>query len=206
VDRHHLVPKRLLSAVPAVMLLFVVSGCTTPLTQRSRRVPEETIRKAAQQIESAVTQPSDSPVTLSDYPELTVDIPAIRDAISARRTRYVLVEEFKDEGYIGENSRALIHDRIQQVPMLGGSCMLPGVARRSSPHSDVDGKLHNRITLTILAENGDRWDIYETLNRENKLPRSALDIIQETFRSVHEETARPGHLVQSAEGEWIKKQ
>ncbi len=205
-DRHHLVPKRLLGAVPAVMLLLVVSACTTPVTQRSRQVPQDTIREAALQIEAAVAQPSESPLTLSDFADLTVDIPAIRDAISARRTRYVLVEEFKDEGYIGENNRALIHDRIQQVPMLGGSCMLPGVARRSSPHSDVDGKLHNRITLTILAENGDRWDIYETLVRENKLPRSALDVIQEAFRSVHEETARPGHLVQSAEGEWFKKQ
>ncbi len=165
-------------------LLLVVTGCAA-LSDRVE-VPEEALQEAAVAIERTVVG-GEASVVLKDQPEFKARSPEIMLAMMGRQARIGIVTEFKRQGYVGENARALLKY------VKNAACQ-------------KDSTLHARVANVILSENADRWRIYEELARLNGLSGSGRKSIQAAFHRARIELARPGDMIQLNTGaSWTKK-
>jgi len=129
----------------------------------------------------------DAPIAVENEPGFEADVPEVVEIVERRQSRALVVAEFKDKGYIGETARGL----IKYV---------------RNPDCGRDSRLHARVAYLILAENNDRWAMYEALADANGLSASGRKRIQLLFHQVRIDLAQPGHLIQLTRGaDWIKK-
>ncbi len=177
---------RLPSTVSRLLILcFILGGCA--LLSRQPEIAEEPIIEVARAIEQAVIGGPDAPAVIEDQPGFKTNLPEVVEIIQRRQSRAPVTAEFKDKGYIGETARAL----IKYV---------------KNPDCGRDSKLHARVAYLILAENDDRWAMYEALADANGLSASGRQRIQTLFHQVRIELAQPDHLLQLTPGaDWTKK-
>lgn len=109
-----------------------------------------------------------------DYKTMTPDI---EKALKNRQSRYYQLQNFKQEGAIGENNKGY-----------------------------VTNLKDNSAAATLAAdENRDRRVLYEALAEQNKLGGTGLLEVQRAFADVQREKAAAGDMVQSSSGDWQKK-
>jgi len=60
----------------------------------------------------------------------------------------------------------------------------------------------NMVRNLILAENDDRWAIYEGIVKGNRMPPSARKILEQAFAADHRSRLVAGELYQTPDGEW----
>lgn len=108
-------------------------------------------------------------------------------AIRGRILRRPAVDEFKQNGCLGENIKGL-------VQYLG------------SRWCSGDRNLKNRAAYIALSENRDRRAIYKQIIEANNLDSSASGRIRELFVQQIFKKLRPGTPFQLPDGTWKKKQ
>lgn len=109
-----------------------------------------------------------------DLKEMT---PQVQAALDGRRQRYDQLQEYKQQGWLGENNRGL-------VEALNDSSSAKRLA---------------------VEENADRMTIYRAIVDQHQLGEKGLDLVQQAFASVKRDKAKPGDYIQTAEGDWIQK-
>jgi len=102
--------------------------------------------------------------------------PQVVTALEGRRSRYDQLIELKAKGTLGENNKGYI------------------------------AVLKNEGNAEAVAEgeNSDRKIIYQTIADQNNL-RDALSTIEKVFASVQRNKAAPGEMIQTEDGQWVKK-
>jgi len=183
---HEYVLGRLRSPLYCLLIFcFILGGCA--LVSRQPETAEEPIREVARAIEQTVMAGPDAPIAVESQPGFEANLPEVVQIIRRRQSRAPVVAEFKDKGYIGETARGL----IKYV---------------KNPDCRRDSRLHARVAYVILAENDDRWAMYEALADANGLSASGRKRVQSLFHQVRIDLAQPGHLIQLTPGaEWTKK-
>ena len=173
------------SCPTAILLWLLIVGCAA--LSREPPLPEESVTKIAAAIEQTVLTGAEAGITVEDAPGFKARLFEVVQAMQARQARVETVTEFKQKGYVGEGARGL----IKYV---------------KNDECRADARLHDRVANVILSENADRWRIYETLARENRLSTRGRKRIQAIFHQVRIEVARPRELVQLSPGAgWTKK-
>jgi uncharacterized protein YdbL (DUF1318 family) len=109
-----------------------------------------------------------------DIKEMT---PAIESALQNRQARYGHIQEMKEGGILGEDSR--------------------GYVAVLKPFPDADS--------VASAENADRRTIYEAIVSQNNLGGEGLAQVEAAFAAVQREKARSGDSIQLPSGDWTKK-
>jgi hypothetical protein len=164
-----------------------VTGCSTlaPLTDGlgpKSDVPEESLRQAAVQIESAVAS-GNRDVARQDVDGLVINTEDIVQAVRTRAARQSLVSGFLDTGHAWER-------RDGQLWIIRSSAY-----KKFGTRKDRD-----RHALMINGETADRWIIYEQIRRENNMPRGSLDILQRVFFEERVKLMQPGQKYEIESG------
>ncbi len=179
--------KKFLAITSGMIVIFLMLGCATVNVYVT--FPEKEIKNAAVDIEDSVEgaagsfnfNPFSPPVLLyaaTIKSELKVYTPEIKKALSSRKKRFPLIDEYMSKSLIGENNKGLVQIR---------------------------GTATSALQRLVKEENKNRMTIYQALVRQNNMPSSQLEIVQEQFAAVHREKARRGEWIQLPTGRWIKK-
>ncbi len=118
-----------------------------------------------------------SPVQAQTY-QIKEMTPEVKAALEGRRGRYGRLDQFKQDGIVGENNRGYVEVLEQGLP---------------------------EARAMVSEENEDRRTIYRTIAEQNNLSKDALEVIEEVFAEVQREKAAPGEMIQTKEGRWVKK-
>jgi uncharacterized protein YdbL (DUF1318 family) len=114
-----------------------------------------------------------------------VSSPAIRKIIESRASRVAQINEFKAQGVIGENNRALLE------------------ARALDKLTDL--KARAQVQQLVKAENADRETLFKEIAVAKNVELSQLPKIQETYAATLRDNARPGDWIQMPDGSWKQK-
>lgn len=179
--------------VLAVVVLVALAGCTsvirpfTSLRPDYSRLPANTVRQVAQEIEQAVQQGQREPA-IADRDGVVVSAPAIVQAIRTRAARSEILNRFRDTGFAVElpNGRVEI-DR--------GSAYQKATTRRE----------RDRNALLVMQENADRWTIYEGLLKSSKLTSDALGAVQRIFYEERLKVMPDGQKYEDEKGTVVRK-
>ena len=112
----------------------------------------------------------------TDY-DFKIRTPEIEQALKNLQSRYQELQNFKQEGVIGENNKGYV----------------------------TDLKANAAAATLAAAENRDRRVLYEALAEQNKLGNTGLLEVQKAFAEVQEDKAGTGEMVQAPSGDWKKK-
>ena len=102
--------------------------------------------------------------------------PQVEQALENRRGRYDELDQLKVKGLVGENNH--------------------GYAQALSAD--------NQAKSLVDAENADRKVIYQTIAEQNGLT-GAMITIEKVFAQVQADKASSGEMIQTVDGDWIKK-
>lgn len=103
--------------------------------------------------------------------------PAIQQALDKRKARYSALQALKAEGVIGEDAEGFV----------------------------TALKANDQATSLVGEENRDRSIIYEAIADQNGLGPAGLQKVKQVFADVQREKARPGDLIETPGGNWVKK-
>ena len=168
-----------------VCMIMLVASCTLIDPRSSRSLDANTARLIAVLIEDAVAGRTAADSLPESVDGVTIRLPDVMTAIESRRARFDACARYKAMQCIGENRR--------------------GLAEYRKCEACQEGKVRDLVLNLILSENDDRWAIYETIKKNNRLPSSARRTLQETFRAEHETRTLSGELYQTQDGEWRSK-
>jgi len=174
---------RLALACMGCMIMF--AGCLRLDFRVRRNLDVQTATQIAALIEDAVARNAEPAPLPESVGGVTIGLPAVRRAIETRRVRREAIGRYKAMGCIGENRRGLIHYRPCE----------------QSEH----GKVRELVLMLIVAENDDRWTIYDAITKGNQLAPSARKTLQLACRAEHEARASSGELYQTEDGTWMHK-
>jgi uncharacterized protein YdbL (DUF1318 family) len=102
--------------------------------------------------------------------------PQVKEALEARKDRFVELRSLKSSGLVGENNRGYVEVFREDV---------------------------NAQSLVAL-ENRDRKVLYQTIAEQNGL-EGAIATIEGAFGEVQRQKAEAGDKIQTVEGEWVSK-
>jgi len=108
---------------------------------------------------------------------LKFSTPETDRAINARRNRFGDLQNYKNQGLVGEGNKGY-------VVQLGGG---------------------GNVKALVDTENNDRSIIYHAIVEQNGMASSDIAIVQKTFAEVQREKASNGQKIQLGSGQWITK-
>jgi len=165
-----------------VCMLMLVASCTLLDPRSGRSLDASTARRIAVLIEDAAAGRTGTDSLPESVDSTTIGLPDVITAIESRRARRDALAQYKAMLCMGENRRGLVHYRKCEA------C--------------EERHVRNLVDMLILSENDDRWAIYETIVKSNRLPSSARRTLQEAFRAEHEARTLSGELYQTQDGKW----
>jgi len=171
--------------VLCVVLTAALMGCAMFGPGSAESLDAETARQIASLVETVVAGDMEAELLPDSVGSVTIRLPAVMAAIESRRNRFASCARYKELNCIGENREGLAEYRKCDA------CQNRGT--------------RNLVYALIVAENDDRWSIYEGIVKSNHLGRSARKTLQQSFRAEHEARASSGELYQTPEGEWRSK-
>ncbi|HJP36496.1 MAG TPA: hypothetical protein QF901_10950, partial [Gammaproteobacteria bacterium] len=142
-------------------LLFLAAGCQsftrvvqpfTSLKPDYTDLPVEDLRTLAMDVEREIAVGNRAP-DIDGHGPLTLDDPAIAQAIRTRAARYELIDAFRSTGFGWEKKDSLI-----------------SVIRSSAYKKSGTRRSRDRDAMLVMSENDNRWIIYEQLLKVNNLP------------------------------------
>jgi hypothetical protein len=150
-------------------------------------VPVEDLRALAGQVEREIAAGNRNP-NIADRGLLTLDDPAITQAIRTRAARYELVDAFRSTEFGWEKRDSLIW-----------------IIRSSAYKESGTRRSRDRDASIVLGENNDRWTIYEQLVKINNLPPASLSAVQRVFYEARLGHVKPGQPYENEAGERVVK-
>ena len=114
-----------------------------------------------------------------------VSSPAIRKIIDSRAARAAQLRQFKSQGVVGENNRALLEPR--------------------SLDKLADLKARAQLQQLIKAENADREALFREIAAAKNVDLAQIPKIQETYAATLRENVSPGEWIQLPDGTWKQK-
>lgn len=145
-------------------------------------VPESDLRAVAYEIEREVAA-GNRQAELHDHGGIVVDTPALRQAVRTRAARSAIVSDLLDTGHVWERRNG----RIWII--------------RSSEYKAFGTKQdRNRHALIVASENRDRWLLYESIIKNNKLSSKALAAVQSIFFDERIKFLKPGQKYETRSG------
>ena len=148
-------------------------------------VPVEDLRALATEVEREIAAGNRQP-EIGDHGPLTLDDPAVVQAIKTRAARIELIEVFRSTGFGWEKRDSLIY-----------------VIRSSAYKQSGTRRSRDRDALLVMGENKDRWTIYERLVKINNLPPASLSAVQRIFYEARLNRMKPGQLYENEAGERV---
>ncbi len=176
---------RLVAVQTVVCVMTLVAGCTMIDPRSARSLDANTARRIAAVVEDVVAGRTAADSLPESVDGVTIGLPDVMTAVESRRARFEACARYKAVQCIGENKRGLAHYR---------KC-----------DACEERQVRNQVLMLIDSENVDRWAIYESIVKGNRLPSSARRTLQEAFRAEHEARALSGELYQTQDGDWMYK-
>jgi uncharacterized protein len=126
-----------------------------------------------------------TPVHADEVPDPGVSNPAIRKIIESRRARVQAIRNFKSQGVLGENNRALLE------------------ARQLDALSDLQQRAEAQ--RLVKAENADREQLFREIAAAQNVDAGQVERIQTTYAETLRANAQPGDWIQMPDGAWRQK-
>jgi uncharacterized protein YdbL (DUF1318 family) len=183
-----------------VLMVFIIAVLTGALFFHcSIKAPEVNItgEKTAlenqvigtyQQIEEDVwTLTSVRSTNTTPKPKMSVEKKRVLEAVQGRKFNKDDIDEFLQEGFVGENNQGLL-------------------VIRDNENLKKDADLKNRVTKIIENENGYRQIIMERIILLNEQAADAGEKnVSKIFAKINQDTAVSGAWIENENGQWIRK-
>jgi len=141
-----------------------------------------------QQIEEDVwTLTSVRSTNSTTKPQMSVEKKKVLEAVQGRKFNKDDIEEFLENGFVGENNQGLLEIR-------------------DNDDLKKDADLKNRVTQIVENENGYRKIIMERIILLNEQAAEAGEKnVSKIFAKINQDNATAGAWIENENGEWIKK-
>ena len=149
---------------------------------------ENQVIGAYQQIEEDVwTLTSVRSTNTAKKPKMSAKKKQVLEAVQGRKFNKDDVEEFLENGYVGENNQGLLEIK-------------------ENTDLDKDADLKNRVTKIVENENSYRKIIMERIILLNEQAAEAGEQnVSKIFAKINQDNAAAGSWVENENGEWVKK-
>ncbi len=146
-------------------------------------LPVDDIEQAATAIERAVAAGERNP-QLPQLPNLKIDTDLIEQAIRSRTARFEMLDAFLDTGHFVEKANGLV-----------------SILRTNEYKKSTTRHQRDRNALVVMAENEDRWTLYESLLDANDFPNRSLAAIRAIFHQARIQTMKKGQKYEDSAGD-----
>ncbi len=175
------------------LLVAVAGGCQSvvqpfvSLKPDYTKLPADTLREIAREIETAVAEGNRDP-QIADRDGIVVSDDVVRQAIRTRAARNERLSEFRATGFAYEKRNGLAEVRT-------GRDYQRATSRRE----------RDRNALLVMSENQDRWALYEGIQDASRLAPAALPAIQRIFYEERIKLLPPGQPYEDDSGNIVTK-
>lgn len=180
-------------------ILFVLLFITGLIVHCSVRAPEVTVTGEKTALENQVIGTyeliegdtwmiaSTRGSTQGTSQKMSVDKRQVLEAIQNRKFNKDDIDEFKEDGVLGENNHGFLEIRETDA-------------------YTTDEKYKRRVNEITTEENRDREIVYARVLQVNEAAAEAgQEKVHEIFSKLNHDTSEPGTWLQLADGTWVKK-
>jgi hypothetical protein len=168
-----------------IALLALFPACA--MFGKGKPFPEESMKKLVTSIEDAVRQ-GDREAKIPECDGLTAASTEFAQLLRTRAARYPAYQELMDAGYGYEEQDGLV-----------------AINATKDYRKATKSRERARHALVVLQENNDRWAMYDTLLKENKIGGGKLKQLRAIFGAVRVGGMPQGWLYQDADGKIVGK-